>query len=197
MHTAGIFAVAAKKGARAPQDGCVGPIMSKEYAEIIVDVAAFPVDREFHYHVPPSLQPSLKVGHRVLVPFGRRRVAGYVVGFSSPPEDVREIRDILRILDEEPLITPTLLELAHWMSDYYGCLLVEAISCMLPPGARAKGPAPVRTLKAVRLTEAAVLGAGSEAGIGIGADSQGARSNTNRRFPRGARNWPDDCSIIG
>jgi primosomal protein N' (replication factor Y) len=158
VHTAGIFAVAAKKGARAPQDGCVGPIMSKEYAEIIVDVAAFPVDREFHYHVPPSLQPSLKVGHRVLVPFGRRRVAGYVVGFSSPPEDVREIRDILRILDEEPLITPTLLELAHWMSDYYGCLLVEAISCMLPPGARAKGPAPVRTLKAVRLTGRGCLG---------------------------------------
>ncbi len=152
MHTAGIFAV---------EDGCVALTMNKEYAEVIVDVAAFPIDREFHYRVPPGLQPSLEVGHRVLVPFGRRRVVGYVVGFSPPPEDVASIKDVLRILDEEPLITPTLLQLAHWMSEYYGCLLVEAISCMLPPGTRARESAPRRTLKAVRLT-----GGGSFAGLG-------------------------------
>ncbi|MGI6035984.1 MAG: primosomal protein N', partial [Limnochordia bacterium] len=122
--------------------------MNKEHAEIIVDVAAFPVDREFHYHVPPSLQPSLHVGHRVMVPFGHRRVVGYVVGFSPPPEDVAGIKDILRILDEEPLITKDLLELAHWMAEYYGCLLVEAISCILPPGTRARGRVGMRTLKA-------------------------------------------------
>lgn len=135
--------------------------MNKEHAEIIVDVAAFPVDREFHYHVPPSLQPSLHVGHRVMVPFGHRRVVGYVVGFSPPPEDVAGIKDILRILDEEPLITKDLLELAHWMAEYYGCLLVEAISCILPPGTRARGRVGMRTLKAYRLT-----GGGSLKGLG-------------------------------
>jgi primosomal protein N' (replication factor Y) len=45
---------------------------------VVVDVA---LDREFDYLVPESLQADITVGRRVVVPFGRRVIEGYVVGF--------------------------------------------------------------------------------------------------------------------
>ena len=63
------------------------------YAEVIVDLASESVDRVFTYSVPEHL--ALEEGHRVLVPFGSRKIEGFVMGFQSEPGiDPAKIRPI-------------------------------------------------------------------------------------------------------
>ena len=47
-------------------------------AEVIVDVAAYPIDRPFDYIVPETMETIIETGLRVKVPFGRRNVLGYI-----------------------------------------------------------------------------------------------------------------------
>lgn len=110
-------------------------MIGKRYAGVIVDIKATAVDRIFTYSIPEHLEIS--VGHRVLVPFGPRKLEGYVIRITDDPGiPVEKVRAILRFLDEEPVILPSLLELAFWMKDTYYGLLSEALQYMLPPGVR-------------------------------------------------------------
>ncbi len=107
------------------------------YAGVIVAVRAEAVDRVFHYGIPAELKSRIKIGHRVLVPFGPRKVEGYVVEFSERLDiPVDKLRDIERLLDAEPLISPAQMELALWLRHRYVGLLSEALQLMLPPGSR-------------------------------------------------------------
>lgn len=105
------------------------------YAEVIVNVSATRVDRPFHYLVDEQKEGLVRLGSRVLVPFGRREVEGYVVGFADE-SDVEDVKPILEVVDESPVFTDDLLQLAEWLSDHYLCLRVEALQCILPAGTR-------------------------------------------------------------
>lgn len=99
----------------------------------IIEVAIpLPLDRTFHYSVPESLRPGVRQGVRVFVPFGRRKLTGYVMGPTAFP--VGELRDIIDILDIEPLFTPRELALYRWISSYYLHPLGEVIKTALPAG---------------------------------------------------------------
>lgn len=107
------------------------------YAGVIVDVRAEAVNRIFHYAIPPQLEEQIKIGHRVLVPFGRRQIEGYVVEFSTEVKiEKKRIRAIIRLLDPEPIILPSLVELAYFMEKEYLGLFSEALQLMLPPAFR-------------------------------------------------------------
>jgi len=106
-----------------------------EYAAVAVNLPARSLDRFFHYRLPPQLQEKATVGGRALVPFAGRKVEGYILGFVAQPE-VAEVKDVIRLLDEEPVVSPKLLELARWMADYYLCPFMEALRCVLPAGLR-------------------------------------------------------------
>ncbi|MFC1463065.1 primosomal protein N', partial [Verrucomicrobiota bacterium] len=104
-------------------------------AKVIVDVA---VGREFDYAIPDKLAPSVAVGSRVVVPFGKRRVDGYVVDVCGESK-VAGLKEIASLVDDKPFISEKLLELARWMADYY-CAPVEAsIRTVLPGAVRRKG----------------------------------------------------------
>lgn len=106
------------------------------YAGVIVDLRLEAVDRLFQYAIPQKLKP-VSIGQRVLVPFGARRLEGYVVELSSQLEvDSAKLRSILSLLDPQPIILPSLVELAKWMRSHYVGLLSEALQYMLPPGFR-------------------------------------------------------------
>lgn len=105
--------------------------MSFAYAEIIVDVPARRVDRTFTYAVPGDLQPVIREGMRVKVPFGPRRVEGFVVGLVQST-DVEGVKEITEVIDREPVVTSDLLQLARWMSEYYMCTYVDALHSILP-----------------------------------------------------------------
>lgn len=117
-----------------------------QFAEIIVDISARGVDRVFHYSVPAELKDKVKPGSRVLVPFGGRRLAGYVVGFGYPERDVK-VREIAGIFDEEPVLTEDLLEIARWMADSYLCSTAEAFSRIIAPRLGVKAIREVKLLR--------------------------------------------------
>lgn len=108
-----------------------------EYAEVIVDVQSRAVDRPFHYLIPANLQGILKPGYRVIVPFGAQTLVGYVIRILDHSE-VDEVKPILRLLDEEPLLTREMVELALWLSDHTYSRLADALRCVLPAGIHIK-----------------------------------------------------------
>lgn len=114
------------------------------WAEVLVDVRVASVDRVFHYAIPSHLRSLIKVGHRVLVPFGnRKRVEGYVVGLTHTPPPVENLRSIERVAGKSPSFTEEDLAVARWMAAHYMCLLVQALQCFLPPGTSARRNRPV------------------------------------------------------
>jgi len=117
----------------------------QKLASVVLPV---PVDRAFHYIVPPELR--VERGVRVLVPFGRKTRTGYVVGFAAESE-VEELKTILRVLDAEPPLTDDLLLLTRWMADYYFCSWGEAIRAALPAGMEVRGARAVEMIEAGRL----------------------------------------------
>lgn len=93
------------------------------------------VFQTFTYKLPPDLQEMAQTGARIIVPLGRRRVSGYIVGLSdSSALADEEIKEAFEILDSVPAITPELLELTRWVADYYAAPWGEVIKSALPPG---------------------------------------------------------------
>ena len=82
------------------------------FYEVIVDISNSEIDKVFDYHAPFSVE----VGHRVLVPFGRRQVEGFVVRKKESSTCRYDIKDIIMKLDEYPVILPEMLELARFMA---------------------------------------------------------------------------------
>ncbi|GHU53343.1 primosomal protein N' [Clostridia bacterium] len=105
------------------------------FASVIIDAAASELDRIFSYEIPENL--DLQVGSRVIVPFGRanRRIEGYVIGFSDSvdiPYD--KVKQISLTLDDTPVFTPQLLELAKFMQEKYFSALSVCLACVIPVG---------------------------------------------------------------
>ena len=94
-----------------------------------------PLKDPLTYAVPPFLQNRLKIGMRVRVPLGRRKVTGLVVDFLSE-SSLKQIRDILELLDEKPILDASLLKLSHWVSQYYLSPVGEVLTAILPPSLR-------------------------------------------------------------
>jgi len=106
--------------------------MSK-FVHLVLDV---PVKQSFTYAVPEELQDSVFVGVRVVVPFGKREMTGYVIGVEETFEATYAIKDIKRVIDKESLYGENSVELALWMSRFYLCSQGEALSMMVPGGRR-------------------------------------------------------------
>jgi primosomal protein N' (replication factor Y) (superfamily II helicase) len=87
----------------------------------------------FHYFVPPDLRPRLRVGHLVEVEFGSRLAQGIVIGFDEEAP-VPEVKPIIGLIDEQPVVGWWQIELAHWLSANYLAPLNGCLRLMLPPG---------------------------------------------------------------
>lgn len=104
-------------------------------APIYCDVSLpVPLDRSFTYLLPETLRHRVRIGCRVLVPFGPRKLAGVVLRTHDDPPapEAREVREALRLLDEEPALDDELLKLGHWISAYYCAPLGETLRAMTP-----------------------------------------------------------------
>ncbi|HLL76259.1 MAG TPA: primosomal protein N' [Pyrinomonadaceae bacterium] len=110
-----------------------------QFAEVAVPVR---VQRTFTYRLPAALAEDVRVGSRLLVPFGRKLVTAYVVALhdeldpSVELEEV-EIKEAEELLDAEPLVTPEVLEITRWIADYYAAPWGEVIKAALPAGLNA------------------------------------------------------------
>ncbi|HEU18592.1 MAG TPA: primosomal protein N' [Deltaproteobacteria bacterium] len=100
------------------------------YVRIALNI---PSDKVFSYSVSDRFIPYIAVGMRVLVPFGKRRMTGYVVELCDE-KDRDDIKDIIDILDVEPLFSERDLTFYQWVSDYYIHPLGKTLRSILPGG---------------------------------------------------------------
>jgi len=98
------------------------------YAEIALNL---PINKTFHYSIPPGISQYIEIGKRVWVPFGKRRMIGYVVGIVDKVP-VRDLRDIEKVIDDTPIIGSSLMGLGRWLSDYYCTSLGSALAAIIP-----------------------------------------------------------------
>jgi len=106
------------------------PLPGSPYCDVALPV---PLDQPFTYSLPETLRHRVKPGSRVVAPFGARKLAGVVLACHSR-KPVQPARDVLRLLDEQPALTPELLELGRWIAEYYCAPLGEVLKAMLPLG---------------------------------------------------------------
>ena len=86
----------------------------------------------YTYNIPETIQYPL-TGKRVLVPLGRKSIIGiiYRKHEGELPANIK-VRDVLQIIDEEPIVTAEQLKLWEWLSSYYMCTLGEVMAAALP-----------------------------------------------------------------
>lgn len=117
-------------------------------AEVIVDVAAYPIDRPFDYAVPEKWQSIIEPGVRVKVPFGPRKVVGYVTAIKLESElDASKIKSIVEIVDLDPVLSTELLALSKWMATDTIAYEIDALQVMLPAAMRAKYEKSMRVIQ--------------------------------------------------
>lgn len=88
------------------------------------------------YELPPSLADRVRVGSRVVVPLGKRKLYTAIVVRlpGTPPAEGVKLKSVLDVVDEAPLLLPDQLRLWHWMADYYLCTEGEVMKAALPSG---------------------------------------------------------------
>ena len=99
-----------------------------------------PLDGVFTYSVPQSLEGQVRVGVRVLVPFGRSKTYVGIVDKSSVNCQLSDVnyKDVLQVLDASPILTDCQLRLWQWISDYYMSPIGEVYKAALPSGLKAE-----------------------------------------------------------
>lgn len=107
-----------------------------QFAEVAVPLH---VAHTFVYRLPAAMQNVAHTGARIIVPLGRTLVTGYIVALLDQlkPEtslQEAEIKDAEDIVDAIPVVTPELLEITRWVSEYYAAPWGEVIKAALPPG---------------------------------------------------------------
>jgi len=108
------------------------PLEARVEAPVYCDVSLpVPIDTAFTYRLPETLRRRIQPGCRVLVPFGPRKLTGVVLATHSRPP-VGPVKEALRLLDEEPALDRSLLDLGRWISTYYCAPLGETLRAMTP-----------------------------------------------------------------
>ncbi|KUK55937.1 MAG: Primosomal protein N [Atribacteria bacterium 34_128] len=101
----------------------------KKYAEIII--LEYNFDKIFHYCIPQDLKDRISLGSRVTIPFRGKVTTGCVVGFLAE-SDVKSLKDIRQIIDKKPLLTPQVIRLTKWISNYYLCSWEKILNYAIP-----------------------------------------------------------------
>ena len=114
-----------------------------------------PLDGYFTYAIPQQWRDSVKTGQRVLVPFGRNKQhVGIIAKLHDNQPQGYEVKDILQLMDAEPILLPSQLALWQWISTYYMSPIGEVYKAALPAGLKAEDGYRPKTETYIRLTEA-------------------------------------------
>lgn len=106
--------------------------MTQLYAEVILPL---PLNSTFTYSIPVELTDRIKVGHRVIVPFGRKKYYTAIVVSLTPLKPTEyEVKEILIALDNDSIIRHPQLKLWQWVSEYYLCAIGDVYKAAVPSG---------------------------------------------------------------
>ena len=104
--------------------------------EVLVEISNSNVDKTFDYKVPLDLINDMKVGIRVEVPFGKRYLEGFVLALKND-SDVDNLKEIIRIIDKDIVLTSELIELGKIIKDKTLATLISCYQVMLPKALKA------------------------------------------------------------
>lgn len=107
------------------------------YIDVLVELKAKKLDKTFTYHVPSNLEVNIDVGKRVLVPFGRQKLEGFVINFNNSLTFDYDVKDIIEVIDEEVIINDEMMCLGRYIKNKTLCTLISAYQTMLPSALKA------------------------------------------------------------
>lgn len=113
--------------------------IAAEQDRLVADVALVrPLEQTFSYLVPESLRELIGPGQRVEIPFGKgnRKEVAFCVGLSKFATSNRKLKEIVGLVDREPLVSQHLLDLTRWIADRYLCGWGQALETAIPAGVK-------------------------------------------------------------
>ncbi len=104
---------------------------------VIVDVNQKVIDKTFDYKVPLTLEEVIEVGQRIKVPFGHRVIYGYVLELKQD-SNIKDLKEVIEIIDLVPALTKELLSLATFMHEVSSSTKIAVLNTMLPSALKGK-----------------------------------------------------------
>lgn len=109
------------------------------FCDVVIDVNNSQVNKSYEYIIPKSLEDIIEVGSRVKVPFGNRKVLGFVIGIHSESSyDSTKLKQIAEALDIYPVLTAEFIDIAKYMVDNYYTFYITALKTMIPQALKVK-----------------------------------------------------------
>lgn len=107
--------------------------MPQLFAQVILPLS---LHDAYTYLIPASMENEVAPGKRVIVQFGQRRLYAALVRSvsASKPDNLDQVKEILQVLDEHPVVLPQNFKLWDWMATYYCCTLGDVFRAALPTG---------------------------------------------------------------
>ena len=105
------------------------------YCDVLVELSNFNIDKTFTYKIPSNL--AILVGCRVLVPFSTQKLEGFVLKIKDSVEDDYDIKEIIDVVDSEPILNSELLSLGKKISYDTVSTLISSYQVMLPKALKA------------------------------------------------------------
>ena len=108
------------------------------YADVLIEYSAKAIDQTFTYIVPDSLKSDIKVGMKVLVPFGNKIINGFVTNLKNTTDSKYELKEIKDIVDKYFCLNKELMELGKYLQEKTLCTKISAYQTMLPSSLKVK-----------------------------------------------------------
>ena len=118
------------------------------YVEVILPL---PLEGTFTYSVPDTLAPQVRMGVRVVVPLGRSKTYTAMAVRTHNDKPEFDTRDIIQVVDDNPVLPERQLRLWQWISTYYMCALGDVFKAALPAGLKAEDGYRPKTVRCVTL----------------------------------------------
>ena len=107
------------------------------YVDVLVELKAKKLDKTFTYNVPSDMIDDIKVGKRVLVPFGRQKLEGFIIGINNNDSFDYDVKNIIQVIDEDVVINDEMMSLGRYIKNKTLCTLISAYQTMLPSALKA------------------------------------------------------------
>lgn len=121
------------------------------FAEVVVDVSTNSLDKIFDYECPKNIE--ILLGQRVLVPFGRQTIEGYVLNLKETTElQPNQVKQIIKPLDDFSLILPEMFDVIRALKQEYKLRIIDILHLIVPSQIR-NGKVKQQVVKNCFLTE--------------------------------------------
>lgn len=107
------------------------------YVDVLVELKAKKLDKTFTYNVPSNMIDDIKVGKRVLVPFGRQKLEGFIIGINNNDSFDYDVKSIIQVIDDDVVINDEMMSLGRYIKNKTLCTLISAYQTMLPSALKA------------------------------------------------------------